>query len=286
MIYSMEWIVKASTGDTKGRCLRGARVGYIVEGHRGQNLTICLAISLLIGLVHSSTVIGGMTQELFSEFLMELAALHRVQEEQFFVLCDNARAHGNAPNMGDQAEVVYLPKYAPYLNACEMAGSCLKAAIKQCLTEPNIQQEIYNRDNLAGETLQARRLRVLRREVRNCVGELTPQKCEKWCGFTMRYVPLCIRGEDIFDWRLRVQWRFWELLIAFIFFVFYMPFQYLSSFLLLSFTQVHRMLHRFSTLMLINLQWIFIWLNVGIKIILIFFAKKSFRRRLNWTCID
>ena len=82
-VFVDEFGINVWTARTKGRSPRGARAVYIVEGQRGQNLTICLAISPLLGLIHWSTVVGGMTQELFSEFLMELAALLRVQEEQF-----------------------------------------------------------------------------------------------------------------------------------------------------------------------------------------------------------
>ena len=67
---------------------------------------------------------------------MELSELLCVHQEPFFVLCNNVRAHDNVPNMGHQGKIVHLPKYAPYLNACEMADSCLKAAIKRNLAEP------------------------------------------------------------------------------------------------------------------------------------------------------
>ena len=145
-VFVDEFGVNVWTARSKGRSPRGTRAVYIVEGQRGKNITICLAISPLIGLVHWRVIVGGMTQNLFSDFLMELAELLCVHEEPFFVLCDNACAHHDAPNMGDQGEVVYLPKYAPYLNACEMAGSCLKAAIKRNLTEPETPKELYNRN--------------------------------------------------------------------------------------------------------------------------------------------
>ena len=76
-----------------------------------------------------------MRQDLFADFLGKLAELLATQDEEFVVICDNARAHNNPPN--------FLPRYSPFLNVCEMAGSTLKATIKCLLMDPEMEQKIH-----------------------------------------------------------------------------------------------------------------------------------------------
>ena len=128
------------TARSKGRALAGQRAVRIVEGQRGQNVTVCLAISPLLGLVHWVVFPGGMTQPQYCDFLMELAELLRYNNDEYVLLCDNVPSHLNAPNFGDQGTLKYLPKYSPFINACDMAGSCLEAAVKQ-----NCQNQRYSK---------------------------------------------------------------------------------------------------------------------------------------------
>ena len=189
-----------STSRSKGRALNGERAVRIVEGQRGQNVTICLAISSF-GAVHASIFPGAMTQERFGKFLIELDQLLQILNGNYVVLRNNARPHLNPPNFGDRGVIRYLPKFSPFLNACEFAGSCLKAAVKRKLTEPLVQRELYDRKAVRNETLHARRIRIVSREITNSlhVGLLTAQKCENFIDHIMQYIPDCIRGNDIFD---------------------------------------------------------------------------------------
>ena len=187
------------TSQSKGQAAVGQRAMRIVEGQRGQNLTICLAISPLIGLVHHSFINGGMMQELFGGFLMELDELLQYNEEPYMILCDNVRSHLNYPNFGDQGEIRYLPKYSPFLNSCKMASSALKAALKRKLMEPAIQQEIYNREAPCNETLHNCRMRVLRHEVEECLPVIMIQKCLQFVTHVTGYMPACLREDDIVE---------------------------------------------------------------------------------------
>lgn len=92
--------------------------------------------------------------------------------------------------MGNQAEIVKLPRYSPYLNGYEIAGSFVKAAIKRKLSEPAIQHEIYQRNHSRHETLHNRRLRILRREIELSLHEITAHKCMQWCNHTMTCMSL------------------------------------------------------------------------------------------------
>ena len=197
-LFIDEFGVNIWTSRTKGRAPVGQRAIRVVEGQRGKNLTICLAISPEGGLVHWSTIVGGMTKDSFSAFLVELSQLMG-SDQPYTALIDNARAHGDVPQMEDGHEVMFLPRYSPFLNACEMAGSCIKATLKRRLTESSVQREIYDRDAPRYETLHARRLRILRREVELSLPVITPQKCQQFFNHTLTYVPACTRGDDIFD---------------------------------------------------------------------------------------
>ena len=189
-----EFGVNVWTSRSKGRAAVGQRAVRIVEGQRGQNLTICLAVSSQIGLVHHTLLNGGMTRELFGEFVTELSQLLMYNDESYVVLCDNATSHRNIPFFGEQGDVRYLPKYSPFL-----AGSVLKAAVKRRITEPAIQREIYNRAVPRNESLHSCRMRVLRREVENCLPVITARKCADFFNHMMGYMPACLRQEDIID---------------------------------------------------------------------------------------
>lgn len=198
-IFIDEFGFNVWTSRSKGRALRGQRAVRIVEGQRGKNVTVCLAISPVLGLVHSSIIEGGMKQELFAGFIMELAELLRYNDDPYVLLCDSVSSHLNAPNFGDQGQLKYLPKYSPFLNACEMAGSCLKAAVKRKTTEPAVQQEIYNREAPRNETLHNRRMRIVSREIENGLPTITVQKCAQYLNHVMGYMPRCIRRDPIYE---------------------------------------------------------------------------------------
>ena len=89
-VYVDEFGANVWMSRSKGRALTGERAVRIVEGQRGQNVTICLAISSF-GIVHASIFPRAMTQERFGEFLIELDQLLQILNGNYVVLCDNAR---------------------------------------------------------------------------------------------------------------------------------------------------------------------------------------------------
>ena len=86
----------------------------------------------------------------------------------------------------------------PFLNMCEKVGSCLKASLKQTVTELNIEREIYDRDIPREQTLQRRRMHILQREVAACIETITPAKSAQCMRHVMSYMGACMRGEDTF----------------------------------------------------------------------------------------
>ncbi|GFO13938.1 Tc1 transposase-like protein [Plakobranchus ocellatus] len=121
-IYIDEAGINIWTKRTRGRARRGDRAVRIVQGRRGQNLTMTFAINVLNGLVYHELHQGGMTVERFNQFLLETSLQCNPGQEVCFIF-DNARAHGRAAeaNLPAQFEIQYLPFYSPFLNICENA---------------------------------------------------------------------------------------------------------------------------------------------------------------------
>lgn len=197
LIYMDECGCNVWTARSKGWAGVGDRAVRLRDGQRGPNLTTVLAVSPQLGLVHYTFHVGGFTADNFAAFVSEVSAL---VDEPFTLIMDNARVHANAPLLArpDQ-EVRYLPVYSPFLNPTEMAISALKAALKRRLTEPATTAELRDRQAAAqlGETLQARRLRILRREFEASLPAITVDKCVDWHNHALQYAPRCMHREDI-----------------------------------------------------------------------------------------
>ena len=103
-----------------------------------------------------------MTRDMLGNFLMEVSEMLQYNDKSCVLLCDNVSFHLNPVNFGDQGEVMYLPKYFPFLNMAEMADSCVKASLKRVMATPEVRQEIYDRGGggrpRGVETLHNRRI--------------------------------------------------------------------------------------------------------------------------------
>ena len=197
LIYVDEFGCNLWTARTKGWAGAGERAVMMSDSQRGQNLTVVLASSPQLGLVHLRHHTGGFTEVKFHEFMSEVSAL---VDDSFVVLADNARPHSNQLNLGRQDQSIrYMPPYSPFLNAAEMAISCLKADLKRRLTEPHIVQELHDRHAAAqaGETLQHRRLRILTAQVEAASSSITAEKCRQWHEHVLSYGPRCLTYNDI-----------------------------------------------------------------------------------------
>ena len=111
-----------------------SRVGTIpnpiVTNSRGQNVTMILAINSL-NIVSSEAIIHrGVNGEIYKRFLNGLVdILGRNQE--FTLVMDNVRFHHVDPEFRDSYpyDIVYLPRYSPFLNPCEEVFSKLKNCV-------------------------------------------------------------------------------------------------------------------------------------------------------------
>ncbi|MEL7523457.1 MAG: transposase, partial [Cyanobacteria bacterium J06553_1] len=196
LIFLDEFGFNVWTARTKGRSSVGARAVRITCNQRGNNLTLCLAISPQLGYVHHRTLESGLTKEYFSEILSEIDT---IVDTPFTILFDNARAHNNPPELSHGHDIRNLPKYSPFLNPAEMAGSCIKAAMKRRMSDPAIQSELSDREASPNLTLHEIRLRILRREMTTAINEITQAKCQQWFNHTMSYMQRCINLGNIFD---------------------------------------------------------------------------------------
>lgn len=198
LIFCDEFGCNIWTARTKGRSFLGERAVRVVEGQRGPNLTVRLAISPQWGLVHRMFVVGGFTQECFSDFVSELEA---IVDAPFTLVCDNARPHcGVLGTLEQHHKLHYLPRYSPFLNCAEMAGSAMKSASKQTISDAVIQEELANHEiaHQLRQTLHHYRMAILQREMVKALENVTQTKCQQWFHHCMSYAPRCLHGEDIF----------------------------------------------------------------------------------------
>lgn len=197
-IFLDEFGLNLWTARTQGWAYRGQPAVRTVCGQRGQNLTLCLAISPQWGLVHYALVEGGFRAQNFADFLVELDVL---VEAEWVAIFDGARAHLQVPGLSPQHSTYQLPPYSPYLNPTERAGSSLKASVKRALSVPAIQHELSNRQAAAAAnlTLHAWRMHILKREVEAALHVITQEKCQQWTNHTVGYYGRCLDYEDILN---------------------------------------------------------------------------------------
>ena len=82
-----------------------------------------------------------------------------------------------------------ISKYSSF-NAAKMAGSTIKAIMKRYMTEPNMQQEIYDREDRNAEALHARLIRIAkRREFESAVLNVTVEHCAALMRHAMSCMP-------------------------------------------------------------------------------------------------
>ena len=144
----------------------------------GRNITICLAISPVFGLIYHKIQSGGMTGALFNEFL-ENTNEHLDEHETRYLIFDGAPAHRRAAPPAENTQVKVLPPYSPFLNPVEQAISCLKAHIKADITRPLFQNQINDRNAArnAQIPLGEYRKRVLVTAAERNLRSITVEKC-------------------------------------------------------------------------------------------------------------
>ena len=181
-----------------GRSQRGDRAYRQVCGQKGRNITICLAISPVFGLVHHTIREGGMRRESFTEFL-EQTSENLDENEIHYLIFDGAPAHRRPEEPSENVHVNILPPYSPFLNIVEQAISCLKANIKAELARPAMQERFADRNaaRQAHLPLGEYRKRLLVESAERNIGCISVAKCAAWYRHMQSYLPRCLAREII-----------------------------------------------------------------------------------------
>lgn len=187
LVYIDEAGINLFCARTRGRALVGQRAVRVVNGRRGRNLTICFAVSNTRGLVHHQLIEGGMTGEVFLQFLQTVSAVG--YEDAAFIF-DNASAHRRASTevLRDAQIVRMLPPYSPMMNIVENAISTFKAALKRSLEEARPHLLTMQHDE---------RIAHLSALAEIHVDAIEPPMAEAWFRKMQSYIPQCIQMHDI-----------------------------------------------------------------------------------------
>ena len=96
--------IKIWTSRSQVRSRQGDRAYRQVCGQKGRNITICLAISPVFGLIYHKIQSGGTTGALFNEFL-ENTNEHLDEHETHYLIFDGAPAHRRAAPPAENTQV-------------------------------------------------------------------------------------------------------------------------------------------------------------------------------------
>lgn len=198
IVYIDESGFNVWTQRTRGRAPVGQRAVRTVNGQRGENLTIILAVSPQNGIEKHSFHVGGTTAAKFAEFFASLEETIGLQTQCFFIL-DNAPCHRAVTPTSANHHVRFLPAYSPMLTPVENAFSAWKWAVKNRLSDPG-EQAAFSDPQVAHD--QGMNLAQWRRHKLQEIGEaaipvVTAQKVMNWQNHCMSFFPRCLAREDI-----------------------------------------------------------------------------------------
>ena len=132
-VYVDETGLNLHISRSRGRAAVGERAARVVCGQRGRNMTVIMAISDQVGVLYYQVVWGGVTAEIFGDFLTSLGVV--LGDEPATVVMDNAPAHRRAQLADPELHTVrMLAPYSPFLNPIENMFSVFKADLKQRLS--------------------------------------------------------------------------------------------------------------------------------------------------------
>lgn len=132
-IYVDETGFNLYTKRTYGRAVQGQRVNRVVKGQRGNNVTVIVAISDMVGVVYHEIHDRSVTREAFASFMTCLEVM--LGEEETVIIMDNAPCHQGIQDNFENLEIKFLPAYSPFLNPIEECFSVFKAHLKHRLND-------------------------------------------------------------------------------------------------------------------------------------------------------
>ena len=193
LIFIGEAGVNLYTERTRGRAPVGQRAVRTVNGRRGPNFTMLLAVSNQRGLIHHSYFQGGMTDG--PRFVNEIVAISAAagDDRPISLIMDNASSHNlvfRTPdlNLPPGQELRRLPPYSPMLSLVENAISAFKAALRRTLEESR---------PLLLEMTHDQRMASLSQSAEMAITAVTPEKSAEWFYHTQAHLPACLEMADI-----------------------------------------------------------------------------------------
>ncbi|XP_062521969.1 uncharacterized protein LOC134196766 [Corticium candelabrum] len=134
------------TARTRGRSVRGLSAKRVADNQRMPNITLMCAICPGLGVIHSTTIVGGARQDQFDQFVRSLfecdfgEPMAPGHGRNRYIVFDNAPCHRGvearvSEDMPEDCKLVRLPPYSCTLNSIENCFQSLKAHIKRKLSE-------------------------------------------------------------------------------------------------------------------------------------------------------
>ena len=199
VVYIDESGYNVWTQRTRGRARIGDRAIRTVNGQRGENLTLILAISPQNGIEHFEFRVGGTSSVVFQEFFTELSRKIGHGNPCIFIL-DNAPCHRAVNLASDNHFLRFLPPYSPMLTPVEHAFSAWKWQVKNHLSVPANQTAFSDADHARdqGMSLAQWRRHLLLSYGQQSLDAVTIEKCQNWQNHCLTYFPQCLANEDIF----------------------------------------------------------------------------------------
>lgn len=192
LIFIDETGVNLYTKRTRGRAPVGQRAVRTINGRRGPNFTMLLAVSNQRGLLHHSYFQGGMTGPRFVREIVAISAVAGNDRPLSFIM-DNASSHNLVFRTPDlhlppNQEMRRLPPYSPMLSLVENAISAFKASLKRTLEESR---------PLLLDMTHDERMACLSQFAEMAIAAITREKSVEWFIHTQGHLPACLAMTDI-----------------------------------------------------------------------------------------
>ena len=180
----------------KGRSKKGTPATVVTSGQRGQNITLILAISPQLGVVHHTFHDGGVNADVFTKFMQDLSA--KLASKKAVMIFDNANCHSCSPeSLPTIHSLKKLPPLSPMLNPIEEVFSLWKREIKGKLADHDVRQELLDIVDGRQITLTEWRRNILKREGEIALNVITPEKCMQLYNHSFHFLYKCLTDADM-----------------------------------------------------------------------------------------
>ena len=185
------------TRRSNGRSLKGLPAIHVVNGSKGKNLSLVLAISPQLGCLSNKFINGSVNHDNFQAYLNELSNSIGLEKKAVFIM-DNASIHKNMQISCQNHILKFLPPYSPALNPIEEAFSTWKWSVKNELARAEVQLRINDR---SAATAMGSNLMDYRRGILQQIGEsalpcITSNTILQWHHHSLSFFPKCQNRED------------------------------------------------------------------------------------------